>query len=66
MSRLTAAQRRRRDRIEGVIRLASPVLDLVLWSADRVSRIVERDDPAYDPPRPPAPDSPVRRGALNK
>jgi hypothetical protein len=29
----------------------APALDLVLAVGDRVSRIVERDDPEYYPPR---------------
>ena len=34
-----------------VIQLMAPALDLVLAVGDRVSRIVERDDPEYYPPR---------------
>jgi hypothetical protein len=37
--------------VESVIRLMAPALDLVLAVGDRVSRIVERDDPEYYPPR---------------
>jgi hypothetical protein len=37
--------------VEGVIRLMAPALDLVLAAGDRLSRIVERDDPEYYPPR---------------
>ena len=37
--------------MEGVIRLMAPALDLVLAAGDRLSRIVERDDPEYYPPR---------------
>jgi hypothetical protein len=60
---LTQSQRRRRALVEHGISLAAPALDALLWAGDRLSRIVERDDPSYDPPRSPAPDSPVRRGA---
>jgi hypothetical protein len=60
---LTSAQRRRRAVIERGIAIAAPALDALLWAGDRLSRIVEGDDPAYDPPRPPAPDSLVRRGS---
>lgn len=47
----TPTQVRRRERIEGVIRLAAPALDLVLAFGDRVSRIVEPQDVEYYPPR---------------
>jgi hypothetical protein len=33
------------------IRIASPVLDLVLAIGERVSRLLEPDDPAYVPAR---------------
>jgi len=36
-----------------MIRLASPLLDLVLLAGDRVSRVLEPDDPSYVPPRMP-------------
>jgi hypothetical protein len=36
-----------RGRIETVIRIVSPLLDLVLMIGDRVSRVLERDDPDY-------------------
>jgi hypothetical protein len=47
----TAEQLRRRERIESVIRLAAPALDLVLAVGDRVSRLVQREDTEYYPPR---------------
>jgi hypothetical protein len=47
-SRPNAALRRR---IETAIRIVSPVLDLVLVVGDRVSRVLERDDPDYAPAR---------------
>jgi hypothetical protein len=67
---LTPDQLRTRRRVETVIRLAAPALDLVLAVGDRVSRIVERNDPEYYPPRvergpagPPRPgDAPPRSG----
>jgi hypothetical protein len=37
--------------VESVIKLMAPALDVVLAVGDRVSRIVERDDPEYYPPR---------------
>jgi hypothetical protein len=40
-----------RGRIETVLRLASPLLDLVIAVGERVSRVVEPDDPSYVPAR---------------
>jgi hypothetical protein len=51
MSPITPGQLRTRQRVESVIRLMAPALDLVLAVGDRVSRVVERDDPEYYPPR---------------
>jgi hypothetical protein len=48
---LSADQLRTRERIEGVIRLAAPALDLVLAVGDRLSRLVEPEDTEYYPPR---------------
>jgi hypothetical protein len=48
---LTADQRRRREQVEGVIRLMAPALNLVLAAGERLSKLVERDDPEYYPPR---------------
>ena len=48
---LTPDQLRRRDRFEGLIRLAAPALDLVLAVGDRVSRVIEPRDAEYYPPR---------------
>jgi hypothetical protein len=66
MAPLTPDQARTRDRVEGVIRLAAPLLDVVLAAGDRLSRLVESDDPEYYPPRStgsePPPRSPQRGG----
>jgi hypothetical protein len=51
MAPLTPDQLRTRRRVESVIRLMAPALDVVLAVGDRVSRIVERDDVEYYPPR---------------
>ena len=51
MARLTPEQLRTRERIEGLIRLAAPVLDLVLAVGERVSKLVEPEDHEYYPPR---------------
>jgi hypothetical protein len=44
MARLTPAQLRTRNRIEAVIRLVSPALDLLLAAGERVSRVVGSED----------------------
>jgi hypothetical protein len=56
MPPLSPDQLRTRRRVESVIRVMAPALDLVLAVGDRVSRVVERDDVEYYPPR-------VTRGA---
>jgi hypothetical protein len=48
---LTPEQRRTRDRVETVIRLMAPGLNLVLAAGDRLSRLVEREDAEYYPIR---------------
>jgi hypothetical protein len=48
---MTPDQLRRRERIEGLIRLAAPALDLMLAVGERISRIVEREDAEHYPPR---------------
>ena len=51
MAKLTADQVRTRERVETVIRLAAPALNLMLAAGERLSRIVEPDDPEYYPAR---------------
>ena len=51
MAQLTPNQLRTRERIEGLIRLAAPGLDLVLAVGERISKIVEPEDTEYYPPR---------------
>jgi hypothetical protein len=51
MAPLTPEQRRTRDRVERLIRLMAPGLDLVLAAGERLSRIVEPDDYEYYPIR---------------
>jgi hypothetical protein len=60
---MTPDQLRRRQRVEGLIRLMSPALDAVLAVGERISRVVEREDVEYYPPRvtresPPPPKQP--------
>ncbi len=48
---LTPGQQRTRDRVERVIGLAAPFLDIVLAVGDRISRIAEPEDYEYYPVR---------------
>ena len=48
---LTPAQRARVHRIEALIRVAAPALDLLLYAGDRVSRVAGRNQIDPDPPR---------------
>lgn len=52
MAKLTPGQRRTRARVETLIRVMAPALNLVLAAGDRLSRIVEREDTEYYPVRP--------------
>lgn len=63
MAPLTPSQLRNRERVEGLIRLAAPALDLVLAFGDRVSRIVEPRDVEYYPPRVTSEEPPPRIGS---
>jgi len=49
--RLTPGQLRTRERVETVIGVVAPVLNLVLAAGDRLSRVVEREDSEYYPVR---------------
>jgi hypothetical protein len=51
MSALTPDQRRTRDRVETVIGLAAPALNLLLAFGERLSRVVEPEDSEYYPVR---------------
>ena len=51
MTTLTPEQRKTRDRMERVIGLAAPALNLLLAVGDRLSRIVEPEDSEYYPVR---------------
>ncbi len=48
---LTPDQMRTRERVETVIRIAAPALNLVLAAGDRLSRLVEPEDHEHYPPR---------------
>jgi hypothetical protein len=45
VAQLSPSQRRWRGRIETGLRFAAPALDLVLAAGDRLSRIVDREEP---------------------
>ena len=51
MAHLTPGQRRLRARIEAVIGIAAPALDVLLYAGDRVSRVAGRNDIDPEPPR---------------
>ncbi len=51
MAPLTPDQQRNRERAETIIRLAAPALNVLLAAGDRLSRIVDRGDQEYYPPR---------------
>ena len=64
MAPLTPDQARTRRRVESLIRVMAPALDLVLAAGDRISRVVEREDVEYYPPRVTGgPKHPARPGA---
>jgi hypothetical protein len=48
---MTPEQLRRREQVESLIRFAAPALNLVLAAGERISRLVEREDAEYYPPR---------------
>jgi hypothetical protein len=48
---LTPAQRANVRRIEALIRVAAPVLDLLLYAGDKVSRVAGRNQIDPEPPR---------------
>jgi hypothetical protein len=47
----TPRQLARRRQIEGLIGAAAPLLDVLLFAGDRVSRVAGRNQIAPDPPR---------------
>jgi hypothetical protein len=48
---LTPAQRARVRRVEALIRVAAPALDVLLFAGDRLSRIAGRNEIDPEPPR---------------
>lgn len=50
-SLLSPEQRRRRDRLERLFKLAEPGLNLLLAAGERVSRVVQRGEGDYYPPQ---------------
>ena len=55
MAPLTPDELRTRGRVETLIRVVSPALNLVLAVGERVSKLVEPEDHEYYPPRPSTP-----------
>jgi hypothetical protein len=51
VGQLAPGQLALRDRIEAVIRLAAPALDLVLYAGERISRVAGRNEIEPEPPR---------------
>jgi hypothetical protein len=51
MAKLTPDQIRKRERVETLIKLMAPAMNLVLAAGERLSRVVEPDDPEYYPAR---------------
>ena len=51
MPPMTRDQVRTSRRVESLIRVLAPALDLVLAAGDRISRVVEPEDVEYYPPR---------------
>jgi hypothetical protein len=51
--RLTPQQRIWRDRVEALVSLAAPALDLMLNTGERISRLLAPGDRDYYPIRPP-------------
>lgn len=51
MAHRTPGQLALERRVEGLIRLMAPVLDVVLYAGDRVSRVAGRNQIDPDPPR---------------
>jgi hypothetical protein len=57
----SAKQRANVRRIESVIKLAAPVLDVVLYAGDRASKIVGRNEIGPEPARRPGLPEPRRQ-----
>jgi len=51
VSHRTQRQLANRRRIEGAIGLAAPLLDVLLYAGDRLSRVAGRNDVDPEPPR---------------
>jgi hypothetical protein len=66
VAELSASQWRTRERVESLIGLMAPALDLVLVAGDRLSRLVEPEDYDYYPARPLADTPPVSEAPRGK
>jgi hypothetical protein len=63
VANLTPDQLRTRERVETLIRLMAPGLNIVLAVGERVSRFLEPDDPDYYPIQSPRERSEANGGA---
>jgi hypothetical protein len=52
LAELTPSQQKTRERVETLIRLMAPGLDLILTTGERISRFVQPEDHDYYPARP--------------
>ena len=66
MAPLTPDELRTRERVEALIKVASPALNLVLAIGERVSRLVEPEDNEYYPPRTSAPAAEAEQASASK
>jgi hypothetical protein len=62
MAELTPEQEATRTRVEGLIAVAAPFLDVLLGIGERISRIAEPTDHEYYPIRPGPEASEIRSG----
>lgn len=51
MAQLSSQQLATRERVESLIRLLEPGLNLVLSAGDRIARVVGAEDTSWEPPR---------------
>jgi hypothetical protein len=52
LAELTPSQQKTRERVETLIRVMAPGLDLILATGERISRLVQPEDHEYYPARP--------------
>jgi hypothetical protein len=52
LAELTPSQEKTRERVEALIRVMAPGLDMILAAGERISRLVQPEDHEYYPARP--------------